>query len=196
MRSIKHHWPNVIVVVVFLSSFSSAQNATPDMRQLEQGKPIERELAGGEVHAYSIQLKSGQFLSVIVDQRGIDVAVALLGPDGKQIEAIDSPNGTTGPEPVSVLAKVSGLYRIEVRSPDKRAHVGRYEVRIEVLHDATPEDKKFSRIKDLAVMLANVKTEDEGVAALARESELITVDLANALNVLGWTQQSAQAQVT
>src|SRR5438132_12287818 len=184
MRSIKRHWPTVIVLVVFLSSFSSAQNTTPDVRQLEQGNPIERELAGGEIHAYSIQMTEGQFLSVMVDQRGIDVAVALLGPDGKQIEAIDSPNGTTGPEPVSVLAKVSGLYRIEVRSPDKLAHAGRYEVRIEALRQATPEDKKFGRIKDLAVTLANVKTEDEGVAALAKEPELITVELANALNVL------------
>ena len=73
MRSIKRHWPTVIVLVLFLSSFSSAQNTTPDVRQLEQGKPIERELAGGAVHAYSIQMTEGQFLSVIVDQRGIDV---------------------------------------------------------------------------------------------------------------------------
>jgi CHAT domain-containing protein len=194
MRHVKRHW-SWIVLVGFLSSPTSAQT-TPDIRQLEQGKPIERELAGGEVHAYSVQMTEGQFLSVIVDQRGIDVAVTLLGPDGKQIEAIDSPTGTTGPEPVSVLAKASGLYRIEVRSPDKQAHAGRYEVRIEALRDATPEDKKFGRIKDLAVTLANVKAEDEGIAALAKEPELITVELADALNVQGWTQQSAQAKVT
>src|SRR5207249_1806720 len=82
----------------------SAQN-TPDIRPLQQGKPVERQLAGGETDVYSIQMSTGQFLSVIVDQRGIDVAVTLFGPDGKQIEAIDSPTGTTGPEPVSVLAK-------------------------------------------------------------------------------------------
>src|SRR5437773_3269570 len=183
MRQIILHRSWVVVLVFSLSSISSAQN-TPDIRPLQQGKPVERQLAGGETDVFSIQVSTGQFLSVIVDQRGIDVAVTLFGPDGKQIEAIDSPTGTTGPEPVSVLAKASGLYRIEVRSPDKQAHAGRYEVRIEALRDATPEDKKFSRIKDLAVALANVKTEDEGVAALAKESELITVDLANALNVL------------
>src|SRR2546425_7336127 len=143
MQPINRHWSWIIVLVVSLSSFSSAQN-TPDTRQLEQGKPIERELAGGEVHAYLMQMTEGQFLSVIVDQRGIDVAVALFGPDGKQIEAIDSPTGPTGPEPVSVLAKASGLYRIEVRSPDKLAHPGRYEVSIGALREATPEDRKFS----------------------------------------------------
>src|SRR2546421_1712612 len=177
MRHINLHRSWVVVLILSFSSIGLAQNA-PEVRELEQGKPVERELAGGEVHAYSIRTTEGQFLSVIVDQRGIDVAVTLLGPDGKQIEAIDNPNGPTGPQPVSVLAKVSGLYRVEVLSPDKRAHAGRYEVRIEALREATPEDRKFSRIKDLAVTLANVKTEDEGVAALAKESELITVDLA------------------
>jgi hypothetical protein len=49
---------------------------------LEPGKAIERAMAGGEVHGYKVSLKSGQFLHAVVDQRGIDVVVRLLGPDG------------------------------------------------------------------------------------------------------------------
>jgi CHAT domain-containing protein/tetratricopeptide (TPR) repeat protein len=195
MRNPNRHWPWITILLVFLSSIGLAQT-TPDIRQLEQGKPIERELSGGAVHAYSIQLTEGQFLSVIVDQRGIDVAVTLLGPDGKQIEKVDSPNGANGPEPLSVLAKASGLYLIEVRSLDTKIRAGRYEVRIEALREATPEDKKFGRIKDLAVTLANMKTQEEGVAALAKEPELVTVELWQALNELGRPQQSPQATVT
>src|SRR5258708_3825224 len=64
---------------------NKASNATaqrePDVRLIEAGKPIERELKGGETHVYSVALTAGQLLHVVVDQRGIDVVVALFGPD-------------------------------------------------------------------------------------------------------------------
>ena len=55
---------------------------THSVPALEPGKAIERAMAGGEVHGYKVSLKSGQFLHAVVDQRGIDVVVRLLGPDG------------------------------------------------------------------------------------------------------------------
>src|SRR5262245_41407138 len=67
-----------------------------DARPLEAGKPIEREMAGGQKHYYKIALEAGQYLRLIVDQRGIDLIVTLLGPDGKRIFTMDSPNGLEG----------------------------------------------------------------------------------------------------
>ena len=55
-----------------------AQTA-PGATALEPGKPVERELAGGQSHSYSIALTAGQYLHVVVDQRGIDVVVTLFG---------------------------------------------------------------------------------------------------------------------
>ncbi|MBO0863054.1 MAG: hypothetical protein J2P21_32080, partial [Chloracidobacterium sp.] len=45
---------------------------------LEPGKPIERELSGGQSHSYIIPMNSGEYLHIVVEQRGIDVAVALF----------------------------------------------------------------------------------------------------------------------
>lgn len=64
---------------------------------LEPGKPAERQLQGGEAHAYQMTLTAGQLLHAIVDQRGIDIVATLFGPDGKQLVEVDSPNGTQGP---------------------------------------------------------------------------------------------------
>src|SRR5436853_2114267 len=72
----------------------------PEIRQLEIGKPIERELRGGQSHVYEIQLVAGQYLSAIVDQRGIDVAITVIGADGKPLIEADAPNGALGPERV------------------------------------------------------------------------------------------------
>jgi len=49
---------------------------------------------------------------VIVDQRGIDVVVALYGSDDAKIVEVDSPNDVNGPEPVSLLVEASGNYRL------------------------------------------------------------------------------------
>jgi tetratricopeptide (TPR) repeat protein len=110
------------------------------------GVPIERELAGGETHTYHITLAAGQYLRVVVDQRGIDVIVKIFGPDGQPLAEMDMLNSRgleidpQGPEPVSVVADASGTYRVEVHALEKGATPGRYELRIEELREAVPDD--------------------------------------------------------
>ncbi|HEU0177931.1 MAG TPA: tetratricopeptide repeat protein, partial [Blastocatellia bacterium] len=108
---------------------------------LEPGKPVERELSGGQSHSYKITTIPGQYLHIVVEQRGIDVAVALFTPDGKKISDVDGEQTTVGAETVSAIAEAAGAYGIEVRSPEKTAETGRYEIRIEELREATAEDK-------------------------------------------------------
>ncbi|HEY7546700.1 MAG TPA: CHAT domain-containing protein, partial [Blastocatellia bacterium] len=108
---------------------------------LETGKPVEREMEGAGTHSYTVSLASGQYLRVAVEQRGIDVAVALIGPDGTKLNEIDSPNGLNGPELLSVIADKAGLYRLDISSLDKKAPRGLYEVKIEELRQATPQDQ-------------------------------------------------------
>src|SRR5215813_2800724 len=64
---------------------SEANRAAPQRRidapVLEAGKPIEREIAGGEAHSYQLTLTAGQYARVVVDQRGIDVVVTVYSPN-------------------------------------------------------------------------------------------------------------------
>src|SRR5262245_39920355 len=108
---------------------------------LELGKPVERELSGGQSHSYKITMISGQYLHIVVEQRGIDVAVALFTPDGKKISEVDSEHLIEESETVSAIAEAPGVYLIEVRSPEKTAKTGRYEIKAEELRAATAEDK-------------------------------------------------------
>ena len=108
---------------------------------LMPGAPIERELAGGETHEYRITLAAGQYVQVVAGQRGIDVQLAVFAPDGKQLISIDSTTALTGLEPVSVLAEISGAYRLEVSPVDKTAAKGHYQLRIKELRASTPQDK-------------------------------------------------------
>src|SRR5262249_13528139 len=118
----------------------AAQSAEED-HWLEPGKPIERELSGGRSNFYKITMASGQYLQIEVSQRGIDVLIALFTPDGKKIGEVDMEQLVERSETISTIAEAAGAYRIEVRSTEKMAQTGRYEVKVEELREATAEDK-------------------------------------------------------
>jgi tetratricopeptide (TPR) repeat protein len=147
----------LILLVAYLASHAGAgqslQTPQPQQQQttgqvptpqaLTAGQPLESNLKGEESQSYEIKLATDQFLHVVVEQKGIDVVVALFGPDGKKLAEIDSPNGAQGPEPLSWIAVESGAYRLEVRSLEKSAPQGRYEVKITDLRASVAEDRKL-----------------------------------------------------
>jgi len=123
------------------ASERGAPQSAQESMSLEPGKPVERELSGGQSHSYKITMNSGQYQHIVVEQRGIDVAVALFTPDYKKIGEVDSEKAAVGLETISAIAETAGAYRIEVRSAEKTAQTGRYEIKVEELREATAEDK-------------------------------------------------------
>lgn len=123
------------------SNAGDPQQRAPE--RLELGKPLEKELSGGDRHSYQVTLTAGQFLHVVVEQRGIDVVVALVGPEDKQLIEVDSPNGSEGPEPLKWIVETAGMYRLEVRSLENAARPGRYEVKMIELRAAAAGDREL-----------------------------------------------------
>jgi CHAT domain-containing protein/Tfp pilus assembly protein PilF len=117
------------------------------VRRLEVGQPVE--LAGGESHSYEIALTEGQYLKVVLDQKGMDVLVTLSGPDGKQIMEVDNSTGLQGSEQVEQVVKVTGSYRLIVQSRQKGASAGRYEIRVVELRAATEDDRALEEARNL-----------------------------------------------
>src|SRR5690349_5793363 len=88
-------------VVTWLLLLSGAINTANSYQEspsaLTVGQPIMREMRGGEQHTYQVRLNAGQHARVVVDQKGIDVVLALVGPDGKQLLEVDNNlSGTQG----------------------------------------------------------------------------------------------------
>lgn len=128
---------------------------------LRLGTPVERRITREETHGFGVRLERDQFLQLVVDQRGVDVVVRVSSPDGKSLGEFDSPNGTDGPEPVSLIADSSGFYRIDVAplGQPETAASGRYEIKILDLRPATKqelESGKFQQgLKDKGLALLN-----------------------------------------
>ncbi|MCI0420171.1 MAG: tetratricopeptide repeat protein, partial [Acidobacteria bacterium] len=144
----------------------TATNLQEKADTLEPGKPIERELTGGQVHSYQISLSAGQYLRVMVEQRGIDVVAALFGPGDQQVGEFD--RRWLGAEPVSLIADVSGTYRLEIRSVQKTATQGRYQIRIQELRESAPQDKNYLAAERASTEGKRLLT--QGIAASLRQA--------------------------
>ena len=84
-------------------------------RALEPGQPLAGEIAGGQPHAYRITLAAGQFMRVVVEQRGVDVELELTDPGGvKAAEANFTRVG--GRESLSWEAAGGGVYVLTLRA--------------------------------------------------------------------------------
>src|SRR5262245_8702441 len=104
---------------------SSAQNVL----LLEGGKSVEREIKGGDVHIYQINLRSGESVWGDVVQRDIDVTGFF--PDGSKIRSYGSPRNER--KTFEIVAEAPGMYRLEIKTANNGGAVV-YKLRtIEVL---------------------------------------------------------------
>ncbi|MBO0798487.1 MAG: tetratricopeptide repeat protein, partial [Blastocatellia bacterium] len=108
-----------------------------------------RDLAGAESHSYQVTLSAGQYVRVVIDQRGIDVEIRLIGPDGKQIREFDADSNPQGREIVSWVAGVTGSYRLEVSAKNRAAGPGQYVIQAVVLRDAKDDERALDEASDL-----------------------------------------------
>jgi CHAT domain-containing protein/Tfp pilus assembly protein PilF len=157
---------------LLISTFSGQPQRLVDMGQTVQTPfsktdSTERSLKGGEVHSYELRLARAQYVHVVVHQRGIDVVLTLFGQDGAKLYEADRPNGSFGPEELFWIATSEGNYHIEVRSLEKTAAAGKYELRIDQPRESTPQDQK--RMMAQAALSQGTSLNSQGKPEQAQE---------------------------
>lgn len=99
-------------------------------------------LRPGETRTYPLPLRKDQYLSLTVEQVGVDVAVTAQDPAGRLLLAVDSPNGTSGPEDLFLVAGETGPYVLAVKAREDPGTGGRVVLRVAALRPATVEDRQ------------------------------------------------------
>jgi CHAT domain-containing protein/Tfp pilus assembly protein PilF len=122
--------------------------------RLEPGQKQDRPLAEKEIHPYLVRLEVGEYVRVVAEQRGVDLALRLRAPSGDLIAEVDSPTGTRGAERVSEVATVAGDYRFDVVG-NVGTSKGTYEIQIEQHQTATAADHQ--RVEGERVFLEGEK---------------------------------------
>ena len=172
-------WPAVLVLLLGIGTCPRTRAVAQDRQSvsLEQGANLERSLQGGEAHEYQIALLSGQYLYLIVEQEGIDVAVTLFDPDGKKITTADSMNADYGPEPLVAVAEMPGAYRVAVAAGNKESPPGQYKISIVELRTSAPGDPEHIAAERNIERARELKATRNGAdwdAAIARLQEALS----------------------
>ncbi|HEX7296425.1 MAG TPA: emp24/gp25L/p24 family protein, partial [Pyrinomonadaceae bacterium] len=139
--------PVLFLVLVFSAGTAQTSN---DQTTLQPGTPIERTIGPNESHSFTIRLEDGQYLQFVVNQHGVDLIVRVFSPTGKRLGDFDSPNGSEGPENVSIVAMKGGDYRIVVSPLDSTwvEKPGRYEIKTLDIREATEQELKVGKDED------------------------------------------------
>lgn len=124
---------------------------------LELGKPIEREVMGGQKHSYQVVLSQGQYVKVEVKPRGIGIGMSIQLPGGKPIPVIDPPGMEEEPM-IQQVAESSGVYWFSVYTKANAAP-GSYEIRIAELRPATENERAMQQARNLTREVNQLKRE-------------------------------------
>src|SRR5215216_6022932 len=156
--------PTFLAVSAFLLVLLAASIVSAEPQEspysLSAGEVLTRNMGRNQRHVYSLSLMPKQFARVTVDQKGLDVVVKLLDPNRLLLVERDSPNGKFGPEAVSIVAQLEGVYYIEVYA-DKSQPAATYELRVDGPRESIVADNSHAaaeRIPMEAQRLAGERT--------------------------------------
>jgi CHAT domain-containing protein/tetratricopeptide (TPR) repeat protein len=145
--------------------------------RLEGMAAVERELTPGQEHVYRVPCEPGQLVHVVVDQQGIDLAVTVSSPNGRELARVDSPSGRYGPEAVWFVAASRGSYRLEVVASHRDGPSGRYAISLREQRPQEPDDARRVAAQSAAADAYRLKREGT-IASQQKAIERIEAALA------------------
>jgi len=128
--------------------------------RLRRGRSHARRLTPDVIHSYSFNLRPGELLRLIFDQKTVDITVDVFDPWTRKVLRVDALNGSMGPEDVPFVAESEGAYQIRVFSESS----GVYLPHISARRLATPRDRARA-----AAALAYYRAEEARRSNLASE---------------------------
>lgn len=140
------HLVLTLALAVQLLPFSSSaqEPSSPrvraDARKLDSLATVTDEIAPGETHIYRFTLAADQFARVIVQQRGVDVALSLRTDAGLLVATADDVESPNGSEVLLVVTEAPGSFNLEVHADADGETRGQYRVRLAQVRDASPHD--------------------------------------------------------
>ncbi len=125
------------ILLVLLVGLLSACGPESD---LKPGLAVEREIGGNESHTYRLPFEAGFFISLRIEQPGINVKARLVGPGGESIPVFDDPGDLEDPDRLAWISKTPGEYRLIVQARDPKTPRGRYSVELQTIRASRPAD--------------------------------------------------------
>ena len=165
--------------------------------RLKPGKRVEAELLAVKPHRYSVRLRAGQYMSIQVE-RPTGALVVRLSTGTVLLQELHWPSAPLVLEPLSWIAKKSGVYRIELAAAVPNEAAGKYAITLEKIRRTVANDQKQLELQHQfeAARLLDAKREYAQAVTIWNQALAETRALghrereAAALNALGSTHEN------
>jgi CHAT domain-containing protein/tetratricopeptide (TPR) repeat protein len=141
-------------ILQLVAPISSVAQTAPaiasELLNLELNRTFERGISGGQKNTYSVELSAGEFASIMLEQKGIDVFIRFIDKDGAPIAEFDSETRPNGVELIEAVSIAAGTYKLEVEPRLKSAAAGQYTIRWTERRSATQNDRSLQTARTLA----------------------------------------------
>jgi hypothetical protein len=184
----------ISILAFVLSNAVVSTQAQPNdsVTKLELESPIERQLKSTEAHGYKIELAKSQFLSITIEQKGIDLTVRLVSPEGKVLSDLNKTKGTQGIETLMLIAEAAGDFGVEVTAAERNSTAGLYEIKVVAFRTPSDNDRTVVKARNLLEEASGLRKKGQFDAALALAQQSLALreklfgpehlDIADALN--------------
>jgi hypothetical protein len=106
---------------------------------ISAGTKLRREVKKGQVDAVVATLRRTQFVTIIIEQFGVELEVTVMDPDGRVSAQMESPYSDFGDLPVLLITEYPGQYTIQVRAKGSLPAGGYCEINLQS-RDVLPND--------------------------------------------------------
>lgn len=118
------------------------QSATEaPLPELSSGSRAVRHIAPGQAHEYRLELQAGDYFGLEVEQRGVDVGLALYDPRAELQLEMDLPTEDLGTEPLLGIAESTGSHRLTVEAWEGVGSGGSYALTVSAMRPAGGDDR-------------------------------------------------------
>jgi tetratricopeptide (TPR) repeat protein len=132
---------------------ASATEDSNSFQVLKTNSAIKREIRGGELHSYALEVDVNDYVRILIAQQGIEAEVTVASSEGRVYSKVNCRHRE--PTPVSVVSE-SGTLKISVRSTESKDVSGDYELKVVETRESKESDKRhiaaealFARAEDL-----------------------------------------------
>jgi CHAT domain-containing protein/predicted negative regulator of RcsB-dependent stress response len=133
------------LALMLITAITTGAQNPPDVRPLSVGVSVGRQIKGGEVHYYTIELKQGQVLRVELQGKGISLGVALVKvPDKMAL----GPYVGDGRARLTAVIEEAGRYEVAVDAPSGSLSGG-YQLNAKIQEKVAPSDTEEIRAERL-----------------------------------------------
>jgi CHAT domain-containing protein/tetratricopeptide (TPR) repeat protein len=157
------------------SAAQSVQPAGPEATLLPADHAIERQVAHGERHRYRLAVGAGEYVHLIVEQRGIDVVAQVLGPDGAMRAEFQDAITSDGREDIEVVADAAGTYTFSIEPAPGIIVPGAYAIRLDSRRAATAADRTLQEARTLRVSAMQRTDQDDAAGAVRLLERALTL---------------------